>query len=566
MSSDSSLPDNTPMPNDGQIISIPLARGDLEEQAMDIFQFFKTTPKWIYIGLTLLIGALLLFLLTVFFVPQLIKSATYLSLISGLPLPGAFSVLAPAVLMLIRTRFGMTLTEEGLTIMGFRVGVVSNGPSLFVPWNAIEAVRLEHVNTSEFQVAVSLPGTQYIVFDIDPAKVPKSSRLSLYLHASNCLNLLNPKTWTGDYLGKCKLKILRQEIPSDEDFSTLLHSMEKHLPQGSIDASLHLLVDGRRIEASAPTVTQLWLEQLHEDRSDLGKGSTVTGRSIQAKSKVSYTVVAELSSGGQAVTYRARRTTAGSLDDANTDEALKDLTAGSKEFGGNLGDEIVLKEFVLPLAGADGAAKALANIEREYSLLRSLDHPKIVKCLDMFVSGRRAYLVLSYLPGTDLKQLVRHSGPLKEETVVDIAVQICETLDYLHKQIPQVVHRDITPDNILLDESGSATLLDFTVATHSVGATTNSVVGKTNYMSPDQFRGEISPACDIYSLGATMHFLLTGKDPEPISVCFPNKLAPVSDSLNAIVSRATAQSAADRYESAEVMRKDLLALREAVSS
>src|SRR5581483_5192636 len=100
--------------------------------------------------------------------------------------------------------------------------------------------------------------------------------------------------------------------------------------------------------------------------------------------------------------------------------------------------------------------------------------------------------------------------------------QMCEILAYLHGLEPPVVHRDFTPDNLMITDDGTLKLLDFNVAMSADNAATSSTaVGKHAYMAPEQFRGLPEPKSDIYSLGATLHFLLTGRDPEPISVSHP---------------------------------------------
>jgi serine/threonine-protein kinase len=192
-------------------------------------------------------------------------------------------------------------------------------------------------------------------------------------------------------------------------------------------------------------------------------------------------------------------------------------------------------------------------------MLSRLNHPQIAKFIDLFVEDHRAYVVMELVEGQSLKELVASEGPLPEKAVVDLATQIAEILTYLHSQDPPVIHRDLTPDNIMLGEDGLAKLIDFSVAQEASSGVTGSVVGKPNYISPEQFRGKPTPQSDLYSLGATMFFLLTGVDPPPISVLHPKaEKDKISHQLDTIVARCTQLDVSKRIESAEQV---LVALR-----
>jgi serine/threonine-protein kinase len=129
---------------------------------------------------------------------------------------------------------------------------------------------------------------------------------------------------------------------------------------------------------------------------------------------------------------------------------------------------------------------------------------------------------------------------------------MCDILQYLHSQTPPIVHQDFTPDNLLVSENGKLKLIDFMVAKQeSVDTSTSTVVGKHHYMPPEQFRGKSTTQSDIYALGATLYFMLTGQDPEPMSQLH------VSGSLDPIISRATALDTAQRYASAQEVKADL---------
>jgi len=125
-----------------------------------------------------------------------------------------------------------------------------------------------------------------------------------------------------------------------------------------------------------------------------------------------------------------------------------------------------------------------------------------------------------------------------------------------------VVHRDFTPDNLMLGHGDILKLIDFNVAQHLESMSTHAVVGKHSYIPPEQFQGETTQQSDIYAMGATLFFLLTGKDPEPISVSrLKEARMDVSDELDAIVAKATATDTAYRYVSCEEIKRELETLR-----
>jgi serine/threonine protein kinase, bacterial len=228
---------------------------------------------------------------------------------------------------------------------------------------------------------------------------------------------------------------------------------------------------------------------------------------------------------------------------------------------------VVLKEFVLPShAGIEVSSRTLENIQREETLLKTLEHDQIVKILDFFVEDHRAYLVLEYIEGPSLKKLVESEGRLSEDKAINFGVQICEILNYLHAQQPPVVHRDLTPDNLIVTTDGALKLIDFNVAQQLESTSTRTIVGKHCYIPPEQFRGKASAQSDLYAAGATMFFLLTGTEPEPITVSHPiTAQEDVSAKLDEIVAKATQPELAKRYQTSAELMRDLLELREARS-
>jgi serine/threonine-protein kinase len=124
---------------------------------------------------------------------------------------------------------------------------------------------------------------------------------------------------------------------------------------------------------------------------------------------------------------------------------------------------------------------------------------------------------MEFLEGRNLRQYVQEHGPQKETMSIVWAKQIADILTYLHELDPPIVHRDLTPDNLIVEEDGAISLIDFGAANQFLSTATGTIIGKTSYMSLEQFRGKSSPPCDIYSYGCTLQFLLLGIDPEPFS-------------------------------------------------
>jgi serine/threonine protein kinase len=141
-----------------------------------------------------------------------------------------------------------------------------------------------------------------------------------------------------------------------------------------------------------------------------------------------------------------------------------------------------------------------------------------VRLYDHFVENGRAYLVLEYIEGKTLRQVLQESGPMSHALVRELGLQMCDILAYLHSRDPQVIHCDLAPDNLILTPSGKVKLVDFDVA-RVVDARAYSVIaGRPSYTPPEQFRGNPTIQSDIFALGAILHFLSTGKDPAPLAI------------------------------------------------
>ena len=243
--------------------------------------------------------------------------------------------------------------------------------------------------------------------------------------------------------------------------------------------------------------TELWLQTLSAPASrknfvPLAEGALLLdGR---------YRVQDALGVGGQGIAYLAQDTFAG--------------------LGSNVEDTatVVLKEFVMPVHAESGIRlQALERFNREAQILQTLEHPGVVKIRDYFVEDHRGYLVLEHIDGSSLRRAVQGGYKYTPTELISLVEQMCEMLRYLTSLTPQIVHRDFTPDNLLVGKDGILKLIDFNVAHQRQGSSTATVVGKHAYLPPEQFRGQPTTKSDIYALGCTLYFLVKGCDPEPLT-------------------------------------------------
>ncbi len=276
--------------------------------------------------------------------------------------------------------------------------------------------------------------------------------------------------------------------------------------------------------------TQLWLEAL------AGPPKRDNLRPLANESQIkhnAYTVNNIIAIGGQGTAYLA------------TDNLTNEV--------------VVLKEFILPVYVDIGVRKkALENFEHEAKILKSIKHPQIVKLIDFFVEDYRAYLVLEYINGISLRKYIIANNVFSQTKVIDIARQIAHILKYLHDLDPPIIHRDLTPDNLIMDNSGLIKIIDFNVAKQIESTATGTIVGKYAYLPPEQFRGQACIQSDIYAFGASLYFLLIGKDPIPISEAQVKAETPqINSKLAYIINKATKINLSERYQNIQDLIDDL---------
>ena len=211
---------------------------------------------------------------------------------------------------------------------------------------------------------------------------------------------------------------------------------------------------------------------------------------------------------------------------------------------------------------------AVQSFEREANLLVQLNHLGIPKIYDFFTESVRSYLVMEFVDGSDLEDVLEKTeGMLKEEIVLDWALQVCDVLVYLHGQDPPIVFRDLKPANIMLRKGSQnkISLIDFGIAKAFEVGQKGTMIGTEGYSPPEQYRGVAEPRGDIYALGATLHHLLTKRDPrleppftfqdEPVRLLNPA----ISEEANAVIMKALEYESEKRYASAREFKEALVA-------
>ena len=198
----------------------------------------------------------------------------------------------------------------------------------------------------------------------------------------------------------------------------------------------------------------------------------------------------------------------------------------------------------------------------ETNLLKELKHPYLPSIADIIESDDTIIIVMDYVEGRPLSDILTEEGTIEEDKVADYAIQLCDVLDYLHSQKPPIIYRDLKPANIMLRPDGKITLIDFGTARKynydSVSDTT--CLGTIGYAAPEQFAGETlrqtDARTDIYNLGATMYHLLTGVNPsEPPYELYPIRRwdESLSNGLEKIILRATRKDPDKRFNDCKEM-------------
>lgn len=212
--------------------------------------------------------------------------------------------------------------------------------------------------------------------------------------------------------------------------------------------------------------------------------------------------------------------------------------------------------------------EAVDRFNREAETLASLNHANIPHIYDRFMDADRIYMVMEYIDGMDLERLLQkfreaHSGPLPERVVARYAYQLCSVLEYIHRQTPPTLHRDLKPSNVIFQPSGLVKLIDFGIAKVFNPGSQGTGLGTQGYAAPEQYKGLAEPRTDLYALGATVHHLLTDRDPQvetPFDFPKISQLAPVSPQFEEIVMTLLEMRPENRPHSAGEVRRRLTEL------
>jgi len=253
-----------------------------------------------------------------------------------------------------------------------------------------------------------------------------------------------------------------------------------------------------------------------------------------------YRIIEKIAEGGQSIVYLA------------TDENA-------------FGHRVVVKEFKIGAGTPVSREAALRQFEASARMLAQLHHPGIIQVIEYVLNGDVPLLITEYAEGETLhRRMQLEAFGLPEEQVLDLAEQLCDVLGYLHSQNPPVIYRDLTPGNIIISPTGRIKLIDFGIArTVKTGKTSDTEpLGTTGYAAPEQYGNlQTGPYSDIYSLGATLLYAVTGYDPSLTPFMLPRadlihpNLKEVSTALADAIEKATQLDITERYQSVEEFRR-----------
>lgn len=276
-------------------------------------------------------------------------------------------------------------------------------------------------------------------------------------------------------------------------------------------------------------------------------GDSSSDSSLQANTvlKGRYKILGVLGGGGMGTVYQAR--------DLNFPDVRR---------------LVAVKEMLNPTTDPALHSSTLKTFQREANILAALNHSAIPKIFDFFDQKDRVYLVMEFINGSDLESLLAKTKELPSEKIIEWAIDLCDVISYLHNQPKPIVFRDLKPSNIMIDSFGKIRLIDFGIAKiFDSGVKKHTMIGTEGYCAPEQYKGDVTILSDIYSLGATLHHILTRQDPRlapPFS--FPerpiqqyNPKAP--DGLIAIVEKALQFEPQNRFQSCDEMKAEFEKLR-----
>ena len=228
---------------------------------------------------------------------------------------------------------------------------------------------------------------------------------------------------------------------------------------------------------------------------------------------------------------------------------------------------VVIKELISDSSDPGKFKEDERNFKQEVVTLAHLDHPLIPNVTDNFEENSRYFMVQEYVEGENLEDRLDHlQAPMKEREVLNYASQVLDVLEYLAQQTPPIVHRDIKPANIIIsDKDKRAHLVDFGIARAEVAKNARrkqtSALGTPGYAPPEQYQGNADPRSDLYALGASLHHLLTNRDPRNFPPFSYPPLRTVNSQVSAdterVIAKVVNNDITQRYQSATAMKRDI---------
>ncbi len=251
-----------------------------------------------------------------------------------------------------------------------------------------------------------------------------------------------------------------------------------------------------------------------------------------------YEILTEIGRGGMSVVYLA-------MDKRlNKQWAVKEV----RKRGVSKNDEVVVN-----------------SLMAEANLIKRLDHPAFPRIVDIIDNGQTIYIVMDYIEGESLDKILEEHGAQSEDNVIHWAMQICDALNYLHSQKPHpIIYRDMKPANLMLKpegEYGIIKIIDFGIAREfkDKNLADTTVLGTRGYASPEHYAGHTDVRSDIFSLGMTMHHLLTGVDPRKGEqyASVRNWNPDLSEGIEIIVDKCVQPAPENRYQNCDELLRDL---------
>jgi len=228
---------------------------------------------------------------------------------------------------------------------------------------------------------------------------------------------------------------------------------------------------------------------------------------------------------------------------------------------------VVIKELISDNTDPEKRKEDVRNFEREVETVASIDHPLVPNVTDYFQEGTRAFMVQEYVAGENLEDhMERINAPMPEREALAYMSQVLDILDYLSQQTPPIVHRDIKPANIIVGAKDKrAHLVDFGIAradeNKNAKRKQTSALGTPGYAPPEQYQGNADARSDLYALAATIHHLVTNRDPRnypPFAYPSARSLNPkLSPALDQVLTKALTIDVNKRYQTAAAMKRDV---------